>query len=573
MRCKPFHNVFFKTVKTALTGPAVIILLLTGFPLFAEDYKSENSALEGLKISGTLRFRPTYRGNYDHDSKTDDHREYVGQRIWLTVEKELPWNSKGVITIQDSRIWGSEPGSDSGLSTANDFTDEALDLREAYFQIEKIGGFLDARVGRQKIHFGDWRIMGPADWNHGGRSFDAIRFDINTKYYLGTLFGAVIGEDDNDAQGITTSTGPQNSSGFDFICDANLLCQVQASVQKELDDAYLSGFHNTFKVHPQFWADVYYIGIHKNYIPATSPFITGTELTSDSRQKQRDNLHTFGIRVTNRTQDGKIPGGLIDYTFEYAAQTGRNGERVQAPWDIYNVQIPVTDIYGVPVIEDGAQRTEPLYTEKVRYDTWAAAAKLGIHVTDWLRIGGEVDVASGDPNRTDSTIGRFQSRFAANVSVYGLADGAGWSNMIARSGNITFDFKKYGSLHLAYWHVNKHKSQDGHYINAGGRFTQSDGTRGTTESEANARFGNITNATGEVTSVAVAYLGQHLYREYHIRYKVKYHSLAFDMAYGWIRGGNAFQNEVDDIYLPFAQRTPSFDPKAAFAFVAMTYSF
>jgi hypothetical protein len=127
------------------------------------------SWLDGFKWKALVRLRPESRGNFDFDKKTDDNAEYVGQKIQFGFEKDFFDDMSANVVVQDSRVWGGQPGSKTGVSTANDSTSESTDLRIGWLEMRSLGPF-DVRVGRQVFRLGEERLVGAAEWGNVGRS-------------------------------------------------------------------------------------------------------------------------------------------------------------------------------------------------------------------------------------------------------------------------------------------------------------------------------------------------------------------------------------------------------------------
>ncbi|MCB1167057.1 MAG: alginate export family protein, partial [Leptospiraceae bacterium] len=493
-----------RTIATILT---IVIILFGAGPrssLWAVDHWDSANWLDGFSVFGMVRFRPFFTANEDFDRSTDDTSEFVGQKIQFGIEKKFTEDTRMLLRFQDSRLWGGNPGSDAGHSTANDNTSDSLDVREAYLESNNVLGPIGVKIGRQIIHYGSGRQLGRADWNNVGRSFDALEFHWSLGPWKSHLFGAVIAEEDSDSGGNNTHVGRSNASGFNFNCDATTLaCTVTASTARELDDAYMAAFYNEIELHPQFQIEPYYIGIYKKWIPATTSAYPGFPVAPKERSRQRDNLHTFGIRITNKTVNGKSASDMFDYSVEGAWQTGTTGQRVQAGWDYLNQ----TDSAG-----------NPIYTEKVFYGGYAANAEVGYRPLPFMRIALIYDRASGDPNRNDGTASTYYQLYPANHSPMGIMDMVGWRNMEGKAAAMDFAFGKYGSLHLKYWHFRKDKLQDSWYGSGGSAVTDSNGNPLSTETSSNARYNEVLNSNGTIKEHSAAELGQSLFHEYNIEY-------------------------------------------------------
>lgn len=561
---------------------------------------------ENLRFFGLIRFRPESKTNFNFDKRDlscgtqfcaadDDAVEFAGQKVQFGIENQFSDRIKARIVFQDSRVWGGETGSDTGLNTANNNTNQSTDIREAWIEIQHLLGPLTLQAGRQIFAYGDQRLVGHLDWTNVGRSFDGVRFKYDSDLFSSHIWGTVLAEEDSDSAGNATSVGRANA---------------------DLDDAYFTGFYNTLKLSEHFHLDAYYLGRYKKWIqsglPTTNPTVSLQSgfvpvIESQDRSRQRDNLHTVGSRITNRTQEkGKKATIPLDWSFEYSFQFGENGGVVAPDWDTAQTIAPLPsplfdatynpcDIFATKTLADGSQQQGcRAYTEKQKYVAYAYAATAGFTFLERYRLGAEYSVASGDSDRSDGSVATFDNLFHTNHLHYGQADQVSWQNMRAASVNFGIDLGEFGRIKLAYWQVDKHKLQDGWYKVTGGG--ANGGRNTTTESVDNARFGSIYNSDGSLRSLGVGYLRKHLFREYDLTYTVKMYGVAWSAGFSLIHAGDAVQAVKDDAGVKreiYAQRIltdlsdgriddpvtvslfeqPSFDPGAQFAYIMMTYKF
>ena len=564
---EPEENPAAETPKPETNPPASTTANPTASPAQPEGWGE--SWLDGFNISGLVRLRPEARSNTDFNRSTDDNPNYVGQKIQVGIDKKITDDILIKIIFQDSRVWGGSPGSKTGLSTANDFSRESVDVRVAWAEVRNLIGPIDLRAGRQLLKYGDERLVGALEWSNVGRSFDGILLKHDGDVFSSHLFGMVLAESDSDSGGNTSGVGSTKSSGLTYTCAPDTgICTVRAAVPRELDDAYFTGWYNTVRPSIFFQIELYYFGVYKKWIANTTPSIVGAQITTQDRSRQRDILHTFGTRLTNRTQKNKA-STPYDWTLEYAVQRGTTGLMVNAGWDILQQTVPRADVAGNPVLlANGQPDTIRLYREKQRYAAWAFSGNAGFTIADFFRIGLEYSAASGDPNRTDGTVSTFNNLFPTNHNLYGQADLVSWQNMIGRSANASIDMGKFGKIRLAYWEIAKQALQDGWYGTTGALNT---GT--TTESSANARYGSFTDSTG-VVSRGSGLLKKHLFREYDITYTLAMGThLEWGAGYSHIVAGDSIGDVVNDVYSPQAVRRPYFDPRADFAYLMMTLKF
>lgn len=579
---------------------STIILFLSTASLSAQELSREEridrllKAYENIDVFGLIRFRPEIKDNYDYDrngtsctsgvcQSNEDKQEFIGQKIWLgfNYKGDLV---RGRVLLQDARVWGGETGSTTGLNTANSNTNQSTDIREAWIDLGS--KTFSAQVGRQRMVYGDQRLVGHLDWTSVGRSFDAIRFKHESEYLRSHAWAAVLGEKDSDSAGNNTSS--------------------------TIQDAYFTGWYNTLKTSDQLHIDLYYLGKHLSWSRDSTPDVNPTVaqargiipyITSENRSRDRDNLYTYGIRLTNKTQKRNKAPGLIDWTLEYAYQTGETGRRLAARWDVAEVVVPLESglhdstynpcrVYGTSSVT-GTSGCR-VYLQKELYDAFAYAGTAGITIMENFRLGVEYAYASGDPDRTDASLATFDNLFHTNHLFYGQGDQISWQNMIGKSINFSANFGSAGKITLAYWHVDKQTEQDAWYKVTGGG--QSGSTLETTESRANSKYGSSYNADGSLNSLAVGHLKKHLFREYDLTYVIRVGDVQFGAGYSLMIAGEAVRAVKDDRYIKSQIYGPqvaadlsdgriddpatflklqdnSFDPRAQFAYLQMSYKF
>lgn len=263
----------------------ILSILIFSGSVFAQETKVNNeetvapaTSSAPVSISGMYRIRPEYKGNTGFTAGQPQNLEFVGSKLWVTLSKEFSDKTKVLVTIQDARVFGDENNGASGLSTANET--QALDVREAYTDLANFLGLpVNLQLGRQKLNYGDQRLIGGLDWTNIGRSFDAARLKWDTKQNSLHAWAAILTEDN--------SNDLQNWAG------------------NNSKEQYLGSLYNTYKGFGSILLDTYYI--------------------NKTDQLSGYYLHTLGLRLTNRTQKGKTPEGTsVDYTLEGAYQLGDN---------------------------------------------------------------------------------------------------------------------------------------------------------------------------------------------------------------------------------------------------------
>ena len=61
-----------------------------------------------VDLDGSVRVRAEYRENSDWNDTSDDENAWVEQRTRLTANATVSDDVSAKVTLQDSRVWGSE---------------------------------------------------------------------------------------------------------------------------------------------------------------------------------------------------------------------------------------------------------------------------------------------------------------------------------------------------------------------------------------------------------------------------------------------------------------------------------
>jgi hypothetical protein len=278
-----------KTSKRAILATA----MLFGFSgaIWSEATVTTTAASTGenwydsFRFTGMIRVRPEIKENYAFDA--DQRFNFVGQKVWLTAEKQFKDKSKIVITLQDTRVWGGQ--SPTIIDTGSE--QQATDIREAYVQL---ANFLwtpfELKLGRQKLIFGEEMLVGSLDWSNVGRSFDGAKLIWDNKLNNLQLFSTIIQE--NNSNDLNNTGSAANKQG-----------------------TYFSGIYDSLKLHSLLFIDSYL-------------YARNQDMDGHSNQ-----LYTAGLRFHNRSEPGnKTPADqLIDYSVDLAYQFGQKaGKEIQA---------------------------------------------------------------------------------------------------------------------------------------------------------------------------------------------------------------------------------------------------
>ena len=262
--------------KPAVISPAVIS---------KETKENSEPWYKTIQFSGMIRWRPEVRKNVLFQSGTTEN--WVAQKAWLTFSKTFKDKSKAVIRLQDVRVWGGQRSSKAATDTGAE--QQAVDVREAYVDLKNLlGSPFDLQVGRQRLFYGEQRLLGHLDWANVGRSFDAVRLKYNIPQTNSLhIFGAIVQE----GKSLDLNNASANTTESNF-----------------------GGIYNTFKGLGALHIDTYAF----------------TRINADNTDLE--SIHTVGTRITNKTLGKKTARSVnYDYALEAALQFGKfNNQNIEA---------------------------------------------------------------------------------------------------------------------------------------------------------------------------------------------------------------------------------------------------
>ncbi len=118
-----------------------------------------------LGVGGQYFVRGEARGNADFLSGSPDSAQQVDQRARFLLRGSLREQVGFLIELQDVRAWGSEPNTIT--TTPNTGLHQGfVDFRAA--------PWLDLRIGRQELSYGEDRLIGTLDWAQSARAFNGV---------------------------------------------------------------------------------------------------------------------------------------------------------------------------------------------------------------------------------------------------------------------------------------------------------------------------------------------------------------------------------------------------------------
>ncbi len=236
---------------------------------------------EGLEISGVIRLRGEYKDNLtDFAKDISDEQEFVLSRIRLRFDVHVLEDLDVVIEFQDSRQFGDEGGP---VSTARE--QQATDLSLGYLEVRNllVEG-LTLRAGRQKLSFGDQRLVGGFEYNNFANRFDAL----SLIYKLGT-----VGE------------GKKKKPMF----WTHAFFSILEETNTQSDDTIFAGIYNQLNPIEEYTAELYYLLLND---------MDQDGVRGENGLEGNRHIHTFGTRHNVEVGGfGATAEGMLQYG-EYA---------------------------------------------------------------------------------------------------------------------------------------------------------------------------------------------------------------------------------------------------------------
>lgn len=116
-------------------------------------------------IQGNTRSRLEW-GDTDFSSGDADVRQLLRTKVRITGNPRH--DTRVIVEVQDSRVWGSEFG-------PSDASGDQVDFHLAYAELQEFFGKpLRLRLGRQELVYGGRRLLGPGNWGNTPRAYDAM---------------------------------------------------------------------------------------------------------------------------------------------------------------------------------------------------------------------------------------------------------------------------------------------------------------------------------------------------------------------------------------------------------------
>jgi len=129
----------------------------------------ETLAIGDWQLAPILETRARGEYAFDLDGRA---RGFLVERARLGADVERGI-VKALVVLQDGRMWNVEGGSDPVRQLAPSAQTGAYEAWGEVHTTSAQSSFL--RVGRQRVTWGEGRLLGVADWSTAGRSLDAVR--------------------------------------------------------------------------------------------------------------------------------------------------------------------------------------------------------------------------------------------------------------------------------------------------------------------------------------------------------------------------------------------------------------
>ena len=385
-------STWFTAVAVAVAGVA----LGGGNPLGPDTAFAKYDAGK-LTIGGDIRVRGEMRHAIGMGVKgaADTNDSFTLQKMRLRFNYDTSADVNFFTELQNSTTWGT-PNTHGNLGANNNSVDgSTFGVRQVFIGVKNVGvQGLNLKMGRQKLVFGNQRLLGHFDWDNKGFSHDAVRFDYSMPSSSHVLFWSKL----ND-EGSAPATGGHG---------------------KGSDDSNLFGFYNTFKQVPGMSIEPYILFLQDG---RTTDGLAGVSI-NDGRVAPDQRRWFLGTRVA-----GKAMRKAIDYTAEIVYQTGDAQNGAANEGDINALQLAFVLGYtaaNVPM--------KPRFGVEIDYASGSKCNTQG------------ADGAGCQPNKTPENL------FPTNHLHYGYMDRMAWKNMVNYSGHVKIHPDKVSNLKV-HFHI------------------------------------------------------------------------------------------------------------------------
>jgi hypothetical protein len=265
---------------------------------------------------------------------------FINSRLRLGTDFKINENLSVEGIIQDARVWGeagrkvsdTAPLEGIRFSATNSLGLESLDFISANITAKgKLSEdiTISSKIGRQRLAYGEHRIIGTFDWSNVSNSFDGIKLNTKIKNYSFDLFGFLLRENSVQEGPTEVPRGVRQKSFF--IGNYNILPVPTGSL-----DLYLLYLRDDVRVNNRP-ADIFAVGIRKVgdvKLEAINPFWT-FEGVYEFGQAWDKKLRAFAIsaRAGTKIIENKLK---IFAEYDVASGTTKNNQEKGIRGTFYN---------------------------------------------------------------------------------------------------------------------------------------------------------------------------------------------------------------------------------------------
>jgi hypothetical protein len=275
--------------------------------------------IEGIDLFGGLAMRGAYWANYNQGGGPNDVLSF-GTEAWLGARAKINESVFATLTLHYANIWGNNTfgGLDTGTpsrldgsatATANSTNDASVAVTDAsIFVKDAFQSGVDVTAGRQRVEFGEERILGDDEWRLNRTVFDGLRFD--------QTLGPDMGQWSFVAMRLTDS---------DNIPPVNGSAELAPTDGNKVDNTDLFGLYYTLHRDELGTIDGYVFQLEDMNYGATSAAAAGrTRLTTYGARWMSPSWGGFTGDAEGATQFGEIFGSKThNYGFgTYAVHLG-----------------------------------------------------------------------------------------------------------------------------------------------------------------------------------------------------------------------------------------------------------
>jgi Alginate export len=253
----------------------VIFITIQALPYAEVSYAEDRHELApGVTIGGSLRTRNEYKYDFKFNKSTPGNTDnYFLSQVRVNLKWDICSDTTFYVEGQDSAIQGDNFVDQD--AKPNIYSDN-FDLHQAYIEQAFKEHFVSYKIGRQKLKYGDERIVGPLEWVNTARVFDAAKItlgDLN-KRSADIFASRVVAVDPNNFNDWSLSSNRYSNSDFHgvYYSDKSLLENVTA--------------------------DLYYLLRHEN--------------------DANDQVNTFGTRIAKKAAAWDSDGELVYQTGDFS---------------------------------------------------------------------------------------------------------------------------------------------------------------------------------------------------------------------------------------------------------------